>query len=127
MVNFDNVGSCGWGGLALAENFEDEIEELNERDSDGHIDGDLEPSTSLLSSTQQVGDVFGGLLQSIRQLLKVLQRCPHFVGGPRHGEGSFTELLSIAEIQFSPARRPPGTPGRAVVHPLADLRIRTVA
>ena len=91
----------------LAENFEDQIEELHYRYPNRHIHRNLQPTTRLLSPMQKVGNVFRGLLQSIGQLFKVLQRSPHLVRGPRHGQRRFTQLLSIAQIKLSPARRPP--------------------
>ena len=63
----------------LAENLEDQIEELHQRYPDRDIDRNLKSAAHLLSPTQQVGDVFRGLLQRIGQLLKVLQRSSHFV------------------------------------------------
>src|SRR5262249_54212211 len=111
----------------LAEDFEDQVEELHERYPDGDIDRNLQPAPRLLSPTQQVGDILRGLLQSVRQLLKVLQRSPHLVRSPRQGQRGFTELLSIAQIKFSPARGPPRTPGRTVIHPLPNLHIRILA
>src|ERR1700677_2494283 len=49
----------------LAENLEDQVEELHYRYPDCDIDRNLQPTTRLLSPAQQVGDVFRGLLQSI--------------------------------------------------------------
>jgi hypothetical protein len=59
--------------LPPAEDLEDQIEELHQRYPDHHIHRNLQPATGLLSPTQQVGDLFCGLLQRIGQLFKVLQ------------------------------------------------------
>src|SRR5436190_12130029 len=56
----------------------------------------------------------------------MLQRDPYFVRGSRHRERRFAELLSIAQIELGPARHPPRSSWRAVIHPLPNLRIRAV-
>jgi hypothetical protein len=109
----------------FAEDFEDQIKELHHRHPDRPINRNLQPTPRLLSPTQQISDVFRRLLQGISQLLEMLHRSPHFVQGPRHRQRPFAQLLSIAQVELSPARSPPRSPRPAVIHPLPDLRIRT--
>jgi hypothetical protein len=63
-------------------------------------------------------------VQSISQLLEMLRRGPHLFRHPGHSQRSVRHLLSIAQVEFRLASRPPGTPRRAVIHPLPDLLIR---
>ena len=60
----------GPGRSPLAENFEDQREELYQRDPDGYIDRNLQPAARLMRPTQQLRRHLRGLLQGIGQLLK---------------------------------------------------------
>src|SRR5258706_1462395 len=110
--------------LPLAEHFEDQIEELYQRDPDGHIDRDLQPPPRFLRPAQQVCDVVGRLVQGVGQLLKVLRRGPHLFRHSGHRHGRFRHLLPVPQLEFHLAGRPPRAPRRAVIHPLPDFLIR---
>ena len=90
--------------LVFMKNFEDQIEELNQSDTDDYIDCDLQPPPRFLRPTQQISDVVGGLMQSLSQLLEVLNRTPHLLGDSRHCQRRICDLLSIAKIEFGLAR-----------------------
>src|SRR5882672_8839069 len=108
----------------LSEHFEDQIEELYQRDPDRHIDRDLQPPPRLLRPAQQVGYVVRRLVQGVGQLLKMLRRSPHLFRDSGHRHGRFRHLLPVPQLEFHLAGRPPRAPRRAVIHPLPDFLIR---
>src|SRR5579872_2980176 len=62
--------------LPLAKDFEHKIEQLNQGDSDRHVNRDLQPSAGLLGAAQQIAHLVRGVVQRIRELLEVLGRSP---------------------------------------------------